>query len=452
MDKFRNNKSEMTAINFCDIPESIYVETRFITLSAARQKRNEQLFYLIEKNGQLELTRSENQFIAFKNLKNMAKPKPITVSLQPRPLTTAAVQKSLLPAVTPPPLQSIRPVSLTKFSSNLLNANVAINTAPLPRVTAIPIATANSLQDINNATVVMSTPIPLEASARAPTRSLNDRMQQTEISAFNMKTVGIQCEMIDESLDSLTELPVMQEDSSDHDRESGNGDVEIAKETFLKFVKDNSTQYKNGYRECLICGEVSKSIKYFYAHMSTHQGPKALCFKCGFYLDNEDLFRKHKCFKLKITNKIRLNCPYYSCNVVGVSKLELYDHMNEHKGRRPYKCTGCQKAFLTRQEFLRHILIRAKCFTQLKRKRYCIYNLERQRDCLCRVRVFTLHSFKKRTILGRKRLPQTSIKRGKCKICLKYFFNRGIFKRHQIKCLLKFRKRLTRKRYGAKTI
>ena len=450
MDKSRSNKNEKTAFNYCEVPESIFVETRFITLSAARQKRNEQLFYLIDKNGQLELSRNENQFIAFKNFKNMAKPKPITVSLQPRPATTASVQKSLLPAVTPPPLQSIRPVSLTKFSNNLLNANVAINTAPLPRVTAIPIATANSLQEINNAAVVISTPKPSELSTCAPTRSLNDRMQQTEISGFNMKSVAIQCDIMEESADSLTELPVMQEDSSDQDGQSGK--VEITKETFLKFVKDNSTQYKNCHRECLICGEVSKSIKSFYAHMGIHQGPKVLCFKCGFYLDNEDLFRKHKCFKLKIVNKIHLNCPHYGCNVVGISKLELYDHMNEHKGHRPYKCTGCQKAFLTRQEFLRHILIRAKCFTQVKRKRYCIYNLERQRDRLCRVRVFTLHSFKKRTILGRKCLPQKSINRGKCKICLKYFISRGIFERHRIKCLLKFRKRLTRKRYGTKTI
>lgn len=446
MDNPSSNETETIAINYCEIPETIFVETRFITLAAARQKQNENLSYLINKNGQWELSSSKEQFVALKNFRPTFKPKTITLSIQPRPPTTATANKSVVPAPTPP-LQSLRPVSLTKYSNNLLNTNATLNTASLPRVTAVPISTSNSFPETVSTANVMSTPKPLQFSKSTPKPTMIDHMQQTEISAFSMKSVGIQCKL-NEDNDDLA-WPIIQEDLSVQNELSGSTDIE--KETFLNFAKDNSTQYKNSFRECLICGEVSKSTKSFYAHMATHQGPKVLCFKCGFSLDNEELLRKHKCLKLRTENKIRLNCPHYGCNIVAISKLELYDHINEHEKHCLYKCTGCKKAFHTRQEFLRHILIRAKCYTQARRKRYCIYNLERQRDRLCRQRVFTLHSFKKRTILGRERLSQRPFKREKCKICLKSFVNTGVFKRHRFKCLKEFRRRLTRKRYATKS-
>ncbi|XP_037821962.1 zinc finger protein 543 [Lucilia sericata] len=410
------NPKEVFMVNCHEIPETICVETRFIThASVYKPKQCEQLFYITHKNGKLELTRQEDSLVATKVATTLPKPSTVTLSIQ-------AKAASLQPATTGP----IIPLKTAFTSSCNFNANeiggknlITSSVATNPHLNTL---------GITNRPLVRPT--------------VNDQTQQTELSTLNTKSIAIQCKLDEEIYDVGDEWTPIT------DKPSGNEEnPEIDIESFLKFVKDNSAQHKN-FKECLICGEVCKSKKYFYGHMAIHQGPRILCSKCGQYLDNEKLLFKHNCYKEKQLEKAFLQCPHHSCSVAAISHLELYDHINEHDNNRMYKCSACRRGFCTGQEFLRHILIRAKCYTSAKRKRFYVYGLESHKERLCRVRVFTLHTFKKRTILVKTFLSQRVAKQGTCKICLRPFTNRSVFNHHRMKCLTKFRKRLLRKRYG----
>ncbi|XP_065371903.1 gastrula zinc finger protein XlCGF66.1 [Calliphora vicina] len=439
---------DVFVLNCNEIPETICVETRFITQSAAKQKKNEQIYYITNKNGSLEMSRQEDQQVSQKNAITIAKPTTVTLSIQTKQGPTQPVPLIQQTTGTIVPLASALTNQSNKELITSCNTNVVTNLSASkntskPTVTDIPQSNTSQLQITNvNASVLPVNSLGATSGINMPIIrcNFNDQVQQTDVSTLNMKSIAIQCKL-DEELDDvwgewlpMTEEPLVNGENS-----------ETVMDNFRKFVEDNSTQHKD-YKECLICGEIGKSNKYFYGHMSIHRGPRVLCFKCGQYLDNENLLLQHKCGKVRQLEKAFLQCPHHGCSVVAISRLELYDHINEHDNNRMYKCSACRKGFCTGQEFLRHILIRGKCYTTAKRKRFRVYGLESQKDRLCRVRVFTLHTFKKRTTLVKTFLSQRVAKQGVCKICLRSFTNISVFNRHRSKCLTKFRKRLIRKR------
>ncbi|KAI8130928.1 hypothetical protein FF38_04984 [Lucilia cuprina] len=405
------SSKEVFMVNCHEIPETICVETRFITQAAVNKpKQCEQLFYITHKNGKLEMTRQEDNLVASNVITTLPKPATALLSIHAK---EASTQPTMTGQVVPlkSAFTSESTTSQTQQTFHLNSTNPFVNTL-----------------GITNMPLVRPT--------------VNDQIQQTELSTLHTKSVAIQCKLDEEIYNVGDEWPPITDKPLENEEYP-----EIDVESFLKFVKDNSAQ-QNNFKECLICGEVCKSKKYFYGHMAIHQGPRVLCSKCGKYLDNEKLLFKHNCHKEKLLEKAFLQCPHHSCRVAAISHLELYDHINEHDNNRMYKCSACSRGFCTGQEFLRHILIRAKCYTSAKRKRFYVYGLESHKERLCRVRVFTLHTFKKRTILVKTFLSQRVAKQGTCKICLKPFTNRSVFNRHRIKCLNKFRKRLLRHSVG----
>ncbi|KAM7361354.1 buddy of Hmr 1 isoform 2-T2 [Cochliomyia hominivorax] len=413
------NSRDLILLNCHELPETVCVETRFITQAAAKQKKNEPIFYLTTKN---------------------VKPATVTLNIQSKPVAGTV---TLVPQNQQQTAGTKVPQATTLSNNNIITSN--INQSPvIPVGNITDINTSGFISLIGGSQIpstysMMTTVVPVASNTL--NLATDQQLPQSSIVATNMNSIGIQCKL-DEELEEweFEFTPLVEQGSTDNQ--------ETDKEHFLKFIQEHSTQHKN-FRECLICGEICKSEKYFYGHMEIHRGSRVLCFECGKYLESAQLLSQHNCRKAERLENAFLHCPFYNCRVVAISRLELYDHINEHSNDRMYKCSGCNRGFCTGQEFLRHLLIRAKCYTSARRKRFRVYGLEFPKDRLCRVRVFTLHTFKKRTTLVKSFLSQRVPKRGVCKICLKSFTNNSVYNRHREKCVAKFRKKLVRKRNKA---
>lgn len=479
----RNSSKEMFVVNFREIPETICVETRFITRAGAQQKKDQTLYYMYVNNGQVELSKYEvtpSNAAAIttqvKNIPTMRNKQPVvTVSVRnkpvlnsPAPVTVTSVMPSLTllkppqyvttPIVGGQTVITQQPLGLSMsapYNVTMLPPDVATNvctvTTPLSTMT-IPLA--NPIlpnKNYNTPTFMTATPVSMQNSAclMGSKPTFVHREQQTDSTPVLVST-AVQCSIDDDFLDELVgdsceSVPTITAQTN----------KEEDKDKFLKFVKDNSVEYKNNLRECLICGEVCKSSKYFYGHMMVHLGPKVLCFLCGHYLDHEALLKTHNCIKTpKRIARAMLRCPFKQCRTIAVSRLELYDHINEHKKYRVHKCSACQKSFCTTQEFLRHLLLRANCYTEAKRDRNDLYCLKSKADRRCRVRVFTLHTHKKRTAMVKRLLTaqRRNSKKSLCEICFRSYRNKFIFKRHIKKCATSFEKRQARRKSQSKQL
>ncbi|XP_073819982.1 buddy of Hmr 1 [Musca autumnalis] len=450
---------ELIKVNYRELPETICVETRFITRAGAQQKKDQHLFYMNVNRGKVELSKYEapksNNVMSsmvssqYKNLPTN-KPPMVTVSVRNKaPVATSVVPPNPTPQLppvftNPPPPQvlTVQPplnlgISAPYNISMLPDPSNIMSTVSTPQST-VTIPLPNPVlpnMHFNTSPVFMKPPVQLknaECMTEPKARTIN-RSQQTDETPAKID-LAIQCNMDDANF-----FEEITEDSNN------NKPVELSleeeKEEFLKYVKANSVEYKNHYWECQICGEVCKKAKYFYGHMAIHRGPKLLCFICGQYLDHEALLNKHNCKNSKRINRALLRCPVSSCPVVAISRLELYDHINEHKKYRVHHCSACHKAFCTAQEFLRHLLLRAKCYTEAKRNRNRLYGLKLKSERLCRVRVSTLHTLSKRTAMIKRPLtPRTKNKRHLCVICFRVYRSKFIFNRHVKRCSKSFKK------------
>lgn len=435
------NAKETIVVNFKEIPETICVQTRFITSMVAKQKKNDLVFYMTTRNGNVEVIRSDDHMESLRNYGyNLAKKPSLTVSIRQKP-----GQMPTPPAVSAP-IKIVTP-TLIQHPSNMGNNNnfgvmANNNKANMPMSTVtIPFSNPPLYNYNMSAPILTRKPVETKdtGSMTNPRPIYQDRVQQTDPIA-QTQSVAIQCQMEDD-FEVVYEWPETVEEDPPGDPSN----VDIGKEEFLQYVKENTVTYSNHLRECLICGEVFKKATSFYGHMAIHRGPKILCFECGQYLEHKALLQNHHCQQAKLMEKALLRCPHYCCGTLAISRLELYDHINEHNNYRIHKCTACRKGFCTTQEFLRHLLLRAKCYTRAKRRRSNLYGLESHRDRLCRVRVFTLYTDKRRTTLVKTFLSQRSRKQNKCKICLKSYRNKFVLKRHYLQCLATFQKRLGRK-------
>ncbi|XP_013102738.1 uncharacterized protein LOC106083951 [Stomoxys calcitrans] len=463
MSTMAKGSKEMFVVNFKEIPETICVETRFITRAGANQKKDQMLFYMNVNQGQIELSkyevppanvnkaaivssqhkslpaiRNKQPAVSVRN-KTMVLSNPITVSSM---MTNTNLH-------TPPQYGTVSPsaqlVTVTQQSLGLSmsapynvrilpeTSNSILNTVQSPMSTVNHLTMPNPVMPTVNYSagqVLMNNPVYRKDTEcmTEPRASIVHREQQTDITISGFISIAVQCNRDDDFED------IMDNKTDSMDCAATQLTEEEQKEEFLKYVKENSVEYKN-YRECLICGEVCKRTQYFYGHMAVHRGPKVLCFACGLNLDHETLLNKHHCNASKRIVRSLLKCPFKKCKVVAVSRLELYDHINEHKKYRLHKCSACQKAFCTTQEFLRHLLLRANCYTEAKRTRSRLYGLTSKIDRTCRNRVFTMHTHSKTTAMV-KRLLSTRRNRGGnlCEMCFRHFKSKFIFNRHVKKC------------------
>ncbi|XP_075147949.1 buddy of Hmr 1 [Haematobia irritans] len=454
------NPKEMFVVNFKEIPETICVETRFITRAGANQKKDQMLFYMSIKQGQIELSKYEVPVAAGANaspqiptlppVRNKHHTAPVNIRPKQMPvpsiMANAPPQYGSLPPTAPLVSFTQQPLGFSMSSPYnvriLPESSNIVNTLPVT-MPPVNLSMANPItQNMNfTPTPVMISPSVYRKDSENMTEqivSLTHREQQTDVSISGLVSIAIQCNRDDEF-----DEEIINESGTTNSEDNGKSEEEL-KEEFIKYVNENSTEYENHFRECLICGEVCKKLKSFYGHMAVHRGPKVLCYICGLSLDHESILKTHQCSNSNRSERSLLRCPYKKCTVIALSRLELYDHINEHNKFRTHKCTACRKAFCTTQEFLRHLLLRGNCYTEAKRNRTNLYGLSAKKDRKCRVRVFTLHTHAKKTAMVKRNLAGSrSCRKDLCEICFRSFRSKYIFKRHIKKCSdIKLKKKL----------
>lgn len=460
---------ELFKVNYKELPETICVETRFITRNGAQQKKDQPLYYMNVNRGQVELSRYEaphSPNMGTNIISNQYKNMPVVKTKQP--MVTVSVRNktpvtSVMPPNTnlqpPPYMNTIPPAQVVTVQPPLnMSISAPYNISMLPDVSnvmstvstpqsTVTIPLANPVlpnMGFNSPSLFLKPPVQTKDSEcmTEPKASVVHFGQQTDEPISKVDT-AIQCNM-----DDVYFFEEINEHFNDDQNSSApQKTIEQEKEDFLKYVKENSVEYKNRFWECLICGEVCKKFKYFYGHMAVHRGPQVLCYVCGQYLDHESLMEKHNCKNSKRICRALLRCPASPfCKVVAISRLELYDHINEHKKYRVHSCSACHKAFCTAQEFLRHLLLRAQCYTDARRNRNRLYGLKTKSERLCRVRVSTLHTLSNRTTMIKRPLNTRRKSNGNlCEICFKSYRNKFIYKRHIKKCAKLFKKRSSKR-------
>lgn len=446
------NSKEMIVVSFKEIPENICVETKFISKATAMQNKYDRLYYLNQESTEVSTQ------------PNLCTIRPVAHGVKSGNYTSMPKTLTFTPVM--PNISGQQATSYT--ASPTVGQGLNFKTIPLQmsaapynttHITSFPTPKSTNQMPISTVSVPFSNsflqPSPFANSAllKAPAETKEsacmtdpkpvcvEQEQQTS-ATINVSSIAIQCcidedfyeDLMGDECDSGTQTPAHTLSEEEE------------KEEFLRYVKENSIEYKNHLRECLICGEVCKSSKYFYGHMAVHRGPKCLCFLCGLCLENESLLKSHYCVGTKRKNRALLRCPQKLCKVVAVSRLELYDHLNEHNNYRMHSCSACRKSFCTAQEFLRHLLLRAKCYTEAKRNRNRLYDLRNRADRRCRVRVFTLHSHTRRTAMVKRPLSGRRTAKYLCEHCYRSFRSKYIHRCHVSKCAALLRKRNKRKK------
>uniref|UniRef100_A0A1A9ULY2 C2H2-type domain-containing protein n=1 Tax=Glossina austeni TaxID=7395 RepID=A0A1A9ULY2_GLOAU len=444
----KSNIVGMYRLNLIELPETIFVETKFITKTAAVLGKFENLYCFGENKGVVEFKKVETR--ATKPHAKSA----VTVSMKPTPIPTLKPTSSIGAIITPvcnaitiPSTVATTTINLCTTQSINLRQNVQISTKPVcTNANLVTVSkSTNLLANTVSCNVAQLQPIMRSKSnikdaetmtdARVPSR---DRSQQTEDLRPKTVSLAIQCNLYDEIEEDVEEDEVVVDSLIENLTQR-----EEEKDQFEDFIFRKSVVYQNGLRECVICGEVMKTFRQLLRHMSVHWGPKVLCFRCGKQLDHKSLLKKHCCSATQKYRAFRLRCPYFLCSTVAISSLELYDHINEHSKFKMYACNACVKGFCTAGEFQRHLLLRAKCYTGAKRRSLQMYALDLSSDKKYRVRVFTLYTKRKGTHLVKTLLSRRRSSIYNCSICLRKFTNRFAFKLHTQKCLSWYKSRLT---------
>lgn len=148
--------------------------------------------------------------------------------------------------------------------------------------------------------------------------------------------------------------------------ETNESDERENEDKFISYVDDHTGMFPNGMLECLVCGEISKSINEHQNHMKAHVGPPALCSACGKMVHNRSLLAQHSYSCLarpyaKLRPIINMQCPHLHCSVMVNSMRELTKHLSKHLGVNSYYCLQCQKSFSSFTQFLVHRIREASC-------------------------------------------------------------------------------------------
>ncbi|XP_037948414.1 zinc finger protein 729-like [Teleopsis dalmanni] len=371
-----------------------------------------------EKDEKMMQTLCRNSQIGFKEL-------PIFIVVETRCITMEqAVQAGIIVTST-----QILGVEQTNEDSNVPMDASVVN---VPLVVAVRSDTVdagvNAIPLMNDAAVLTDGP--------NPTRNRNI---QVCLDNKSFKTVAIQCDIdFEEEFDAMNSAPSETENAQSKELE------------FVTFAKEKTICHKNGKHECLVCGEVKINFNLMCKHMSLHYGPKMLCATCGHQFEHVYLYDKHPCLnenaeKKSVAKKLkhRFKCPHFRCGVTTISLLELYDHINEHTGKRSYICDGCNRRYHTMGELRRHLSMRLKCLENGKvRDVHGISNLVREKNY--RIRVFPVYSARNKRVLIKvflSRLPQSNF----CQLCLKHCTNSYMYSKHLQRCKKAYKYRLQRK-------
>lgn len=262
---------------------------------------------------------------------------------------------------------------------------------------------------------------------------LRDREQQT-IKLLNQQDIGIQCDTendINSEIIFMDINPLEECDTNEY-------------HLFLDFVKKNTYLYRNNKKECMVCGEICCNSKQTLSHMATHWGPPALCELCGQQFEHANLLIMHQCdnkVTKKNTKRICQQCPLYSCGVTVKSKIDLYDHINEHLDLPSYRCLCCKRIFRTRKELRHHSIVQKTCLPNFWRLPLLLNLNQSKTGKLTRKRI---------TIIGNRQTFRLYLKKKlRCQICLLKCLNTSLFEKHRKRCIKKFMERLEKVKWAS---
>ncbi|XP_001357914.1 DNA-binding protein Ikaros [Drosophila pseudoobscura] len=188
---------------------------------------------------------------------------------------------------------------------------------------------------------------------------------------------------------------------------------------FITFVGENTLIIRNGMMECLVCGEVARSLEHHKSHIVTHYGPKVLCCLCGEFVDHERLLLGHNLTCRSRPSKkpsIFLKCPNMFCNVVCRTQPQLYKHLSTHDKGPFYRCLECRLHFRTAMSFLLH--------------------RKKKEDCNRAKALFLFDKHSASRLKG-------NLKR--CTVCLRKFNDERLCGIHRFNCIQAHHKKLTKK-------
>ncbi|XP_034664312.1 zinc finger protein 439 [Drosophila subobscura] len=221
--------------------------------------------------------------------------------------------------------------------------------------------------------------------------------------------VGVQCDTDD-----------WEEEQIDKDCKTALPNEEDDEETkFISFVGENTSMMRNGMMECLICGEVARSLQQHKSHIVMHYGPPVLCSYCGELVKHERLLQRHILTCPSRPSKkpsIFLKCPNMFCNIMTRTLPQLYKHLGTHEKRPCYRCLQCRLHFRTAISFLLHRKTKQSC-----------------------TRAKALFLFDKQSAL------QNKGDRKRCTVCLKKFSNERLCGFHRLNCIQAHHRKVTRK-------
>uniref|UniRef100_A0A3B4YNK8 C2H2-type domain-containing protein n=1 Tax=Seriola lalandi dorsalis TaxID=1841481 RepID=A0A3B4YNK8_SERLL len=254
--------------------------------------------------------------------------------------------------------------------------------------------------------------------------------------------------------------------SSQHKISVGPHDCPDCEKKF-KFASSLITHKSGRKYECLICGELFKSLVAQREHKSTHmENGEYLCSECGRAFawksalvrhlkthgeDADKAERSHKCPRCDLG----FSCASYlnrhlqthqeervhSCNC-GKSfayRAALTAHQRIHQKERPHMCTQCGKGFLYKGGLLSHMKIHSEempfmcsfCGKSFKRER----NMKKHERCHTRENVFSCSqcdkSFVYKATLIRHELTHSGERPYLCSDCGKGFFSHAELLKHE---------------------
>ncbi|KAH8268418.1 hypothetical protein KR026_006604 [Drosophila bipectinata] len=240
------------------------------------------------------------------------------------------------------------------------------------------------------------------SSCYTPLMPRRDRCIGTEKPSYS--DVEIQCNIEE---DEDWNQPDKPEDTADQENEK-----------FLLYVTEKTSMFPNGMMECLVCGEVSKTLHKHQTHVSMHYSSVNICFRCGCDLGPWNLV-KHEpvCPALKTRKySLALKCPHPLCSSTLRSEKSLVNHLKNHGKRKSFRCLKCKALFTSATSFIIH--------------------RNRKKSCL---KAKALALFRRHKLYTGRTNPKV------CTVCVSRFGSESRCQRHRRKCIKRYQTGLKKK-------